>query len=260
MSTLLPFHTQLANAWKLFLHRWGSAVLFQLPTLIPSVLMLPLATQYVIAVEQGIDPSIVFRNTSYAAQFWIGFILMILIGIYSASGMGILFAAKKKISFWTAAIAAAGRFLPVLYTTILTLLATLAAFLPAIALNWWYRSFARAGAPLSEGGIVALDAIIAIALVALMIPAAIVAVWVMYAPLATALKAAPAGFTSLMFSKHLVHGHFWQVFLKLVGSLVLFQVLSGSVSSLPYASTIVPFVLTIIIIAFFVELYKELQQ
>ncbi len=99
-----------------------------------------------------------------------------------------------------------------------------------------------------------------IAVVALLIPAAIVATWVMYAPLAVALKASPSGFTALMSSKQLVHKHVWQVFWRVLGSMVLFQIVSVSVSTLPYASYLVPFAFSIIIIAFFVELYKELQQ
>ena len=260
MSTLLPFHTQLGNAWKLFLHRWGSAVAFQALMIIPTVLMLPLVAEYIAAVSNGVDPTLVFQLTSYGPQFIIGFILLLLLGIFTASGMGILFATQEKISFWKAAVAAAGRFLPVVYTTLLASIVVAIAFLPAMALDYWYGMVVQSGLPDGDIGVVALNIVVVIALIALLIPAVILAIWVMYAPLATALKAAPAGFTSLMFSKHLVHGHFLQVFWKMLGAVILFQIITASVSSLPYAAYLVPFALNIIIVAFFVELYKELQQ
>ena len=81
----------------------------------------------------------------------------------------------------------------------------------------------------------------------------------MYAPLVVALKAAPAGFTAIMFAKEAVHHHVWQIVWRMIGSMALFRIVSESVESLSYASYIVPFALSIIIIAFFVELYKELQ-
>jgi hypothetical protein len=259
-STLLPFHQQLGNAWKLFLHRWGVAAILQALMVIPGILMLPLVTEYLAATSQGIDSSIVFEETIYGTQFLIGFILLLLLGVFTSAAMGILFSSKEKLSFFAVITATSMRYIPVLYSSILAGLAVAVSLIPALGLNYWYSLFARSGIEISASGIVAIDAIVLIAIVALLIPAAIVAVWVMYAPLVTAIKAAPAGFTALMFAKNRVHGHLWQVLWRIIGSLVLFQIVSVSVSMLPYASYLVPFALMIITTAFFVELYKELNN
>jgi len=259
MTTLLPFHTQLSSAWKLFLNRWGSAALLQLLHLIPGVLLLPFTSEYILAVQNGINPVYVFANSSNVPLFLVGFVLLILTGVFVTSATGILFAAKKKISFGVTFVSAVSRYIPVLYTSVLSALVVTISLIPALALNYWYMMFAQAGAPLDLGGIAAVDAIVLIAVVALLIPAVIVATWVMYAPLVVALKAAPAGFTAIMFAKEAVHHHVWQIVWRMIGSMALFRIVSESVESLSYASYIVPFALSIIIIAFFVELYKELQ-
>jgi hypothetical protein len=259
MATLLPFHTQLANAWNLFLSRWGVAIGLQLIMLIPPIFMRPLMNEYLSAVNQGIDPSFVYQSSVYGTQFIFGFFLLLFLGVLVMSATMILFAAKKKLSFMTVIKEAIWRYIPVLYTSVLAAFAVVVALIPAQALNMWYAAAARSGLDLSESGILAVDSIMVIALVALLIPAAIVAAWVVYAPLATAVKDAPAGFTAMMYSKHLVHGHLWPVFWRMFGSLLLFQVISRSVDSLPMATTLVPFVLAIVTVAFFVEVYKELR-
>ena len=260
MTTLLPFHTQIANAWKTFIHRWGSALIIQLPMVVPGVLMYPLIVEYLIALEAGTDPAIVFQTTVYGTMFLWGFILLLLVGVLTTTSLMILFAAQDKISFMTAITSAVKRYIPVLYTSILSAIAIIGALLPAYALNYWYYVAARTGLTLDGNGIVALDAVIAIALVALLIPAAIVAVWLMYAPLLVAVKVSLAGFTALKDSKNLVHGHLWQVLWRIIGAIIVFQVISISVQSLYLASFLIPFVLAIVAIAFFVEIYKELRE
>lgn len=259
-STLLPFHQQLSNAWKTFIHRWGSAIVLQFLMIIPGVLMLPFVVDYLSAIHNDIDPAIVFQESPYGVEFVIGFVLLLLLGVFTSAAMGILFATKEKPSLITVSAAAGLRYIPVFYTTILGALAVGISMIPAFALNYWYAAFARGGIDISNNGIIAVDAIVLIAIIALLIPAAIVSVWVMYAPLATALKESPAGFTALMFSKERVHGHLWQVLWRIIGSLVLFQIVSKSVSTLPIASYLIPLALSAIIMAFFVELYKELDQ
>ncbi len=261
MTTLLPFHTELSNAWKLFLRRWGSAVLLQVLILIPGALMFPFASEYLIAIQNGVDPTGILQTSLYTSQFIVGYCLFILVEIFIAASTGILFAAQEKISFLRAFLGGIVRYIPVLYTTILSAFIVTLSLIPAFALNYWYASFAETGATtISDTGIMAVDLIVIIALVALLIPAFIIMVWVMYAPLAVALKAAPAGFTAIMFSKHLMHRHVWQVVWRMVGVMALFQIISASVSTLPYASYLVPFILTILALAFFVEVYKELHQ
>lgn len=259
MIQLLPFHTEISNAWKLFLHRWGVAVILQALTFIPGVLMLPLVNEYLVASENGLDTMLLLQSSLYTGQFVVGLVLLVLIGIFVTASTGILFAARKKISLREVVMSTLARYIPVLYTTFLAALAVIISLIPALALNYFYGVFAREGALVAGNGIVAVDAIVLIAVIALLIPAVIITTWVMYAPLATALKAAPAGFTSIMFSKHLVRHHVWQILWRMIGSMVLFQVVSASVRNLPYASSIVPFLLSIIVIAFFVEVYKELN-
>lgn len=260
MTQLLPFPTELYNAWKIFIHRWGSAAVLQALSLIPGVFMLPLVSEYLLAAENGLDTTAVLQGSPYGGQFIIGFVLMLLFSVFTAASTGILFTSQKKISLWTVIMATLIRYLPVLYTSILAALAVMVSLIPALALNYWYGVFTRGDAPVTGSAIAAVDAIVLIAIFALLIPAVIVTTWVMYAPLATALKAAPAGFTAIMFSKHLVHRHVWQIVWRMVGSMILFQIASASVANLPYLSYIVPFVLSIIIIAFFVEIYKELHE
>ncbi len=259
-SQLLPFHTQIANAWKTFIHRWGSAVLIQLPMIIPGILMYPLIVEYLAALDAGTDPALVFQTTVYGTTFLWGFVLFLLVGVLTTASLMILFVTKEKISFMTAITSAVKRYIPVLYTSILSAIAVLAALLPAYALNYWYYVAARTGLTLDGNGIVALDAVIAIAIVALLIPAAIVAVWLMYAPLLTAVNASPAGFTALVNSKRLVHGHLWQVLWRIIGASILVQIISMSVQSLYLASSLIPFIMGLIAIAFFVEIYKELHE
>jgi hypothetical protein len=260
MITLYPFHTQLANAWKLFLSRWGSAVVLQLLILLPAVFMYPLVIKYVRALEAGVNSSSVFVISPEVTLFLVGFVLLVLVGAFIAAATGILFAVKQKISLGKVMTSTLVTYIPVVYTSVLSGLAVLITLIPALLLNYWYGIFALGGAPVTEGGLLAVEAIVLIAIVALLIPAIIVATWVMYAPLGVALKATPAGFTAIMHAKHLVRHHVWQLVWRMVGSMVLFQVVSASVSTLPYASYIVPFVLSIIIMAFFVEMYKELQE
>jgi len=260
MITLYPFHTQLQNAWKLFLSRWGNAVVIQLLTLIPGVLIYPLVSEYLVAVQNGDNTSALFANSPNGPLFLLGFLFLILIGIFVASATGILFAVRDKISLGKVFASTFSTYIPVLYTSILAGLAVLISLIPALALNYWYGVFALGGSVVSGSGLVAVEAIVLIAIVALLIPAMIVAVWVMYAPLAVALKASPAGFTAIMHAKHLVRHHVWQLAWRVVGTIVLFQIISGTVSTLMYASYLVPFVLSIIIFAFFVEVYKELQD
>lgn len=259
-ATLLPFHTQVANAWRIFLHRWGSAVLIQLLMLVPGVLMYPLVIEYLNAIQNNIDPMTVFQTTVYGTTFVWGFGLLLFIGVLTTTALMILFAAGEKISFMTALTSAVKRYIPVLYTSILSAIAIIGALLPAYALNYWYYVAARTGLTLDGNGIVALDAVMLIALVALFIPAVILVVWLMYAPLLTALNTSPAGFTALVHSKRLVHGHVWQILWRIIGAGILFQVINISVQSLSLASFLIPFVMGIIAIAFFVEIYKELHE
>lgn len=260
MITLLPFHTQVANAWRAFLHRWGSAVLIQLLMIIPGILMYPLIVEYLTALNTGTDTAFVFQTTVYGTMFVLGFVLLLLVSVLTTTALMILFAASEKISFITALASALKRYIPVLYTSILSAIAIIGALLPAYALNYWYYAAARTGLTLDGNGIVALDAVMLIALVALLIPAAILAVWLMYAPLLTAINASPAGFTALVNSKRLVHGHMWQVLWRIIGAGILFQLLSISTQTLYAASVVVPFILAIVTIAFFVEIYKELRE
>jgi hypothetical protein len=260
MIKLLPFHTQLANAWKLFLSRWGSAVTLQLLTLIPGVFMYPLVNEYLDAVANNVDTASVFQHSPYVFQFVLGFVLLMLIGVFVAAATGVLFAAKKNVSLGVVFASTVSTYIPVLYTSILSGLAVMISLIPALAMNYWYNVFARGGSAVTGNAVLAVDAIVLIAIVALLIPAAIIATWVMYAPLAVALKTAPAGFTAIMHTKQLVAHHVWQLIWRMVGAMVLFQIVSASVSTLSYASYLVPFVLSIIIFAFFVEIYKELQD
>ncbi|MEK7499236.1 MAG: hypothetical protein AAB649_01365, partial [Patescibacteria group bacterium] len=223
MTLLLPFHTQLQNAWKLFLSRWVSAVVLQLFTLIPGVLMYPLVNEYVRAGANGENPELVLQNSQYATQFLCGFILLLLISVFVASATGVLFAAKKKISLRAVLISTVSTYIPVLYTSILAGLTVLLSLVPAMALYYFYAEFARTGSPVTGSAVMAVDAIVLIAIIALLIPAAIVATWVVYAPLAVALKAAPAGFTAIMHTKHLVGNHVWGLAWRMIGSIVLFQ-------------------------------------
>ncbi|MDA1169469.1 MAG: hypothetical protein O3A36_03970 [bacterium] len=260
MTTLLPFSTQLTNAWKLFLSRWGTAVVLQLFTLIPGIFMYPLVSEYVQANVNGENVNAVFQNSVYVNQFLFGFVLLMLIGIFVASATGVLFAAQKKVSLGALLTNTVKTYIAVLYTSMLSGLAVLFSIIPAMALYYWYVAFARGGSAVTGSAVMAVDAIVLVALVALLIPAAIVATYVMYAPLAVALKVTSAGFTAIMHTKHLVAHHVWQLSWRIVGSIALFQIVSASVSTLPYASFFVPFVLSIVILAFFVELYKELQE
>ena len=260
MITLYPFHTQLQNAWKLFLSRWGSAVVIQLLLLIPAVFMYPFVNKYLAVVSSGLNPSAIFTASPEVTLFLFGFVTLILTGAFISAATGILFAVKEKISLGKVIVSTLSTYIPMLYTSLLAGLAVIISLIPALLLNYWYGVFALGGAPVTESGLLAVDAIVLIAVVALLIPAAIVATWVMYAPLAVALKASPAGFTALMHTKHLVRHHVWQLIWRMVGSMILFQVVSASVSTLQYASYMVPFVLSIIIMAFFVEIYKELQE
>lgn len=260
MSTLLPFHIQLGNAWRLFLHRWGSAVVIHAFMMVPSLLMYPLVTEYLAAVQAGTDPVAVLQSSMYGSMFVVGFVLLILLGVLTTSALMIVFAAQEKISLFTAVASAVRRYIPVLYTSVLSALAVIGALVPAYALNYLYYAYARTGLTLDASGIAALDIVVLIAIVALLIPAAIIAVWVMYAPLAVALKATSAGFTALLHSKHVVHHHVWQVLWRMLGAVLLFQIIGVSVRSLPFASFFVPFILTLVVTAFFVELYKELHE
>lgn len=228
--------------------------------IVPGILMYPLIVEYIAALEMGTDPMVVFQTTVYGATFVWGFALLLLIGVLTTTAQMILFAAQDKISFMTALASAVKRYIAVLYTSIVSAITVIGALVPAYLLNYWYYVAARAGLPIDGNGIIALDAVIMIAVVALLIPAAIVAVWLMYAPLLVAVKASPAGFTALKDSKNLVHGHLWQVLWRIIGAVILFQIIGASVQTLPVASLLVPFILAIVAIAFFVELYKELKE
>lgn len=260
ISQLLPFHTQIANAWRLFLHRWGSALVIQLLMVVPGFLMYPFVSEYIAAAAQGIDPTSVYQNSIYGGTFVWGFFLSLLVGVLTTTSLMILFVAQEKISFMTAITSAVKRYVPVLYTSVLCAIAVIGALVPAYALNYWYYTAARAGLTLDGNGIIALDAVVLIALVALLIPAVIVAIWLMYAPLVTGVKASPAGFAAMMNSKRLVHGHVWQVLWRILGAIVLIRIIGASVQSLYIASFFVPFILSLVAIAFFVELYKELRE
>lgn len=260
MTTLLPFFTQLQNAWKLFLSRWGTAVVLQLLTLIPGILMYPLVSEYVRANVNGENVNAVFQNSVYVTQFLVGFVLLMLVSVFVASATGVLFAARKKVSLGALFTSTVRTYIPVLYTTIFSGLAVLLSLVPAMALYYWYTAFSRGGEAVSFSEGVAVDAIVFVAIIALIIPAAIIATYVMYAPLAVALKVTPAGFTAIMHTKNVVAHHVWQLVWRIVGSIALFQIVSASVSMLPYASFLVPFVVSLVILAFFVELYKELQE
>lgn len=259
MTTSLPtFFEQLSRAWKLFLDRWGVAVLLELLMIIPAMLMIPLIIEYISAMEQGLDTTAVLANSAYAGEFLFGFFGSIFFGVLGMTAMMIAFASKKKISLLVALTDAVRRYIPVLYTSVLAGLAVAVSFIPEQLLNYWYAAV-RSTLPVSGAGLSALDITVFVALIALMIPALIVSVWVMYAPLAVALREVSGGFTALLFSKQIVHNHIWSLVWRIVGALVLFEVLSITVSSLPLAGVLVPFVLMILTIAFFVELYKELR-
>ncbi|OGY37383.1 MAG: hypothetical protein A3E36_03070 [Candidatus Andersenbacteria bacterium RIFCSPHIGHO2_12_FULL_45_11b] len=259
MTTPFPtFIDQLSRAWKLFLSRWGTAVVLELLIIIPALLTIPLMVQYLSALSQGVDVFTVVEQSPYTGQFLIGFFTAIFFGILSMTAMMLLFTAEKKISLFVALTGAVKVYIPVLYTSFLAALLVAISFLPSEVLNFWYLSV-RNTFPLSEGGLAALDIVEFVAFVALMIPAFIVTIWVMYAPLAVALKETSGGVRALLFSKEVVRKHVWGVAWRMLGALVLFQVVSISVSQLPIAGVIVPFVLMILTIAFFVELYKELR-
>lgn len=259
MTTPLPtFFDQLSRAWKLFLDRWGVAVVLELLMMIPAMLMIPLVIEYISALEQGVDTNLVLANSAYSGEFLFGFFGSIFFGILGMTAMMIAFASKKKISLLVALTEGVKRYIPVLYTSILAGLLVAVSFIPEQLLNYWYAAV-RSSLPVSGAGLSALDIVVFVALVALMIPALIVAIWVMYAPLAVALREVSGGFSALMFSKEIVHKHIWSLAWRIVGALILFEVISISVNTLPLASVLVPFLLMILTIAFFVELYKELR-
>ena len=259
MTTPLPtFFDQLSRAWKLFLNRWGVAVVLELLMVIPAMLMIPLTLEYISAIEQGVDTNAVLANSIYATEFFFGFFGAIFFGILGMTAMMIAFAAKKKISLLVALTEGVKRYIPVLYTSILAGLTVAVSFIPAELLNYWYMAV-RDTLPVSGSGLAALDIVVFVAFVALLIPACIVSIWVMYAPLAVALREVSGGFTALLFSKQIVHKHIWSLAWRVVGTLILFEALSIAASALPIAAALVPFVLMILTIAFFVELYKELR-
>ncbi|HSX24928.1 MAG TPA: hypothetical protein VLG69_03105 [Candidatus Andersenbacteria bacterium] len=259
MTTALPtFFDQLARAWRLFISRWGVAVVLELIMLIPAMLMIPLVLEYLSAVYQNVDTNQVLANSIYTGQFIWGFFGTILFGVLSMTAMIIAFAAKKPISLLVALTSAVRRYIPVLYTSILASLVVVLSFLPAELLQIWYTAL-RSSLPISGSGLTAVDVVVLVAFIALLIPALIVSIWVMYAPLAVALKEVSGGFTALWFSKEIVQQHMWSLAWRVIGTLVLFEIVSLSVSVLPLAAVIVPFVLMILTIAFFVELYKELR-
>lgn len=259
MTTPLPtFFDQLSRAWKLFLDRWGVVVVLELLMIIPAMLMIPLVVEYISALEQGVDTTAVLANSAYAGEFLFGFFGSIFFGVLGMTAMMIAFASKKKVSLLVALTDAVKRYIPVLYTSILAGLAVAVSFIPAELLNYWYVAV-RDTLPISGNGLSALDVVIFVAFIALLIPAFIVSIWVMYAPLAVALREVSGGFTALLFSKQIVHTHIWSLAWRIIGTLVLFEVLSITVSSLPLAAALVPLVLMILTIAFFVELYKELR-
>ncbi len=241
------------------MNRWGVAVVLQLLMVIPAMLMVPLMNEYLSAIYQGVDVNVVFAQSQYVGQFLWGFFGTIFFGVLATTAMMIAFASKTKISLAVALTSAVHQYIPVLYTSFLAGLAVVLALIPVQLLNYWYATMAYSGLTIDGSAVTALRAIMTIALVALMIPALIVVVWVMYAPLAVALKETAGGFTAIMFAKHKVHKHVWQIVWRMVGAIVLFQIVTISVSTLPVASFVVPFVMMILIIAFFVGLYKEIR-
>ncbi len=110
MNTLLHFHTQVANAWRSFLHNWGSSLLIQLLMIVPGILMYPLIVEYLLAIDAGTDPMIVFQTTVYGTTFVWGFALFLLVGVLTTAAQMILFAAQEKISFMTALTSAVKRY------------------------------------------------------------------------------------------------------------------------------------------------------
>jgi hypothetical protein len=226
---------------------------------VPALLMLPLIMEYQDAIDQGVDTNMALAQSVNIGTFLWGFFGTTLFGVLGSTAMMILFAAKKKVSLAVALTSAVRRYIPVLYTSFLSGLAIALAFLPAQLLNSWYMNTLSSGLVVDGSGMDALRIIIVIAVIALMIPPVIIAVWVMYAPMAVALKETTAGFTALMFAKNLTHKHAWQIVWRMIGALILFQVVSMSVSTLPIAWYAIPFILMILIVAFFVELYKEIR-
>lgn len=257
-SSFPSFFEQLGGAWRLFIQRWGIAVVLQLLMIIPALLMIPLALTYMSAVNLGEDVVTTIANSPYTVEFLMGFFGTIFFGILATTAMMIAFASKKKITLMVALTSAAKRYIPVLYTSFLAGLAVAVAFIPAQLLNYWY-SAVGASLPVSGGGRTAVDVVVFVAVVALMIPAVIVSVWVMYAPLAVALKETPSGLTAILFSKAMVHKHIWSIVWRMVGVLIFFEAVSISVSALPIAGAVVPLILVMLTVAFFVELYKELR-
>jgi hypothetical protein len=211
------------------------------------------------AVYQGFDAAYAIATSPYTVEFLIGFFATIFFGVLSMTAMIIVFASKKKLTLLTALTSAVHQYIPVLYTSFLAGLVVAISFIPAHLLRYWYLAVQET-LPVTGSGLIALDLIVLIAIVALMIPACIVAIWVMYAPLAVALKETPSGMTALMFSKAVVHNHVWSLLWRVIGFVVVFNVLTISFSALPLAGAIVPFILTMLAIAFFVDLYKELRS
>lgn len=145
-------------------------------------------------------------------------------------------------------------FAPYIWTEILVAVVVVVALLPGLLVGGWMLTASGQGA--LSSGTAALTAVVA---VALLLPGIGAAVWYAFAPLAVAVgsKGGPA---ALALSSKLVRGHFWPVVARLLLWVIIQAAIARVVSPLPVLNWLVPYLVSLLGLAYFMALYQALRK
>ena len=259
-STLTPFHHELLSAWHVFRNRWATVVKLSLLPLVPLLFVLPaLIDQSMLPPENA--AGLGANHTSQALMLigMLGLLGSVILSTAAKAGIFITVARRDDLGARRALREGFRRFFPFLFTEILASLLVFLALLPFMFFTLWYTvggGRTMLGEPLTGE---AVGILMFAALLLLLIPGLLFAVWFAFAPLATVVKDAPGGIPALRESFRLVAGHSWDVLARLGGGGLLYLAATIAVSPLPIANWLLPFLLALYGTAFFIVIYRELR-
>ena len=151
------------------------------------------------------------------------------------------------------------RFLPYLWTEILVAAIALVVMIPGLLLGGWLVTSNGATVATAADAFLFLDVLLVVVVGCALLPGVLVAVRYAFAPLAVAIGS-PPGPAALALSSTLVAGHYWRI----VGLLALWVVVQVAivrmVSPLPIVNWLVPYLVGIVGVAYFVALFGALRK
>jgi hypothetical protein len=255
---LTPFSNEVAGAWRIFRAHWRTAVQLTLLALVSLLFFLPFVVERAAFLSGGPDTA-TLPNSAFSTL--LGLVAVVVFLLLSMTAKAGIFIAFMKRGSMTMKVAFRGglRILPsFLGTELLVAFLLAVSLLPAAGLALWYFTMGVT-MPLANPFQTTADLVSSIVMILFLVPAIALSMWLAFAPLAAAVGDARGGIPALRYSVDLVRGRAWRVLKRIFVWIIFSNALTLSVSPLPIAKVVVPFVLSLLGAAYLVVVYKELR-